>query len=273
MGGALLGWLLAGMLAPRAEPVQGLKIVTVEGEGGATTQVIRYVADDRSRVEYLYPPAMHSASITRCDRQSSFFLNYIDKSFVRSGQPNYLSAAFRASRRKAVATSDGPPEVIETRTVQTGEQKTMFGFTARRVATTTRRIKADGTVDGVTETDGWYIDLETRPTCERTDSTTATFLVGVVSTDGRLRIPRIEIKNIGARERGFPIDTTSRFRQDGHSSTSRTVVRELTQGPLDPELFEIPPDFHDAQGISGWLNAQAVLVWETMSSLFRNLWR
>ncbi len=272
---ALLGWLLAGGLAPAAEPVRGLKIVAEEGFGAGTTQIIRYVADDRSRLEFRYPPQIHTASITRCDRPSSFALNYIDKSFIRTGRPGYVSAAFRmAWSGNPVRTSEGPVEVIETKTVQTGDRRAAFGFSARHVLTTVRRINAAGVAEGVTETDGWYIDLETRPTCERTDSAHEAVLVGgVASADGRLQVPRIEIKDIGARERGFAIETTTRHGTNGHSSTYHTVVRELTRGPLDPALFEIPPDFHDAQGITGWLNAQAVLVWESMSAFLKNLWR
>jgi hypothetical protein len=164
--------------------------------------------------------------------------------------------------------------VIETKTVQTGERKTVFGLTARRVLTTTRRIKADGAVADVTETDGWYVDLETRPACERTDGFQAVLVGSVVGADGSRVMPKISLKDIGERERGFPIDKTTTYRRDGHTIVvSRDVVRELTKGPLDPALFEIPPHFHDAQGVMGWLNAEAMFVWQTMTELAQRFWR
>ncbi len=65
-----------------------------------------------------------------------------------------------------------------------GERKDAFGHTARRVITTRRDIPLDasGGTPSRTETDGWYIDLEARPSCERSEVTGRTVLLGSVTS-------------------------------------------------------------------------------------------
>lgn len=116
-----------------------------------------------------------SASITRCDLQEIILLNYDDRTYMTGPLRMYPSRAqkFLASIASGKAPKlKSPNLLIETTTVQTGERKTAFGHSARRVITTRRQIPLDaaGGAQSETETDGSYIDLETQPLCERLEA-------------------------------------------------------------------------------------------------------
>jgi hypothetical protein len=272
-----LGWLLGGFVAPGVQSQPGLRIVIQETFGTTTVETIHYVLEDRSRVEFRH--ADHrSASIVRCDAQRTIFLNYDDRSFmsgplpVRSMTTAKVSGSIRRAQPQLVSQT-APRLLIETTTTRTGEYKTMFGFNARRVITTERRIPVDGkNADSTeTETDGWYVDLETRPACDRVGGAYRAVAVGGITRAGAARpeFPVITFKEIGTPERGFPIETTMKTRSLDHTGVTRTVVRELSRELLDPALFEIPPGFHDAEGLFGRVNAQLFRAWQAVAAWFR----
>lgn len=188
-----------------------------------------------------------------------------------------------ASIASAKATkSKAPNLLIETTTVQTGERKVAFGHAARRVITTRRHIPPDaaGGAHSETETDGWYIDLETRPSCERWDAIAVhTVLLArkASSHAGRpSEFPTVTLKDIGAPERGYPIETTTTSRitvasADGtsseHTFVTQKIVKQLSRQPLDPALFEIPPGFRATEGRLAAFAAQWSRAWETLKGL------
>lgn len=267
---ALLGWLFGA--APAMEPQRGLRIVTHETYPVGRHETVQYVLDDRARFEFRHPPDHRSASIMRCDRGQSIVLNYGDRTFM-IGPLAMRSATARTvlgwmARARPVATAT-PNLLIETTTVPTGERKTAFGFTARRVITTERRfpLGADAGVGASeTETDGWYIDLQAQPTCERLDGARAV-AVGMVVSPGSPRPdpPVITFKDIGPPERGFPVETKTTMRSGGHTVVSHKSVRELAREPLDPALFEIPRDFRNAEGLLERLTARLHRAWQIVA--------
>jgi hypothetical protein len=267
---ALLGWLLGA--APGMEPRPGLRIVTHELYPAARHETVQYLLDDRARVEFRHDRDHRAASITRCDRGRLIVLNYGDRTFVSSPLGVRSTAArtvlgWLARARREPSTA--PNLLIETTTVQTGERKTAFGFAARRVITTERRISLDVNAGAGSETeiDGWYIDLETQPACERLDGGRAV-AVGIVVSAGAPRpaIPVVTFRDIGPPERGFAIETKTTMRSEGHTVVSHKIVRELAHEPLDPALFEIPPGFRDAEGLLARLSARLMRAWYTITS-------
>lgn len=88
----------------------------------------------------------------------------------------------------------------------------------------------------------------------------------------------VSFENIGSREEGFPIQTTTIRREhratDGAPPASRieTVVTELATVPLDPALFEIP-GFRRADGFAAWIGDGLNAAWQAVkraaSSLFQ----
>jgi hypothetical protein len=301
-----LGLSLAGIVAAVPSADVGLKIVARETDSAYVVETIEYIESERARVESRMVPAPsraagkplaqdvqghRSARISRCDLQKLILLNYDDRT--------YMTAPLRASpgtARKLLASlpSGRTPEpkapnlLIETTTVQTGERKHAFGHTARRVITTRRHIPLDATggAPGETETDGWYIDLETRPSCDRLEAigVRAVLLVGKASSDAARppEAPTVTFKDIGAPERGYPIEvrTTSRSMEisangtsSEHTFVTHKVVMQLSTEALDPALFEIPAGFLPAEGRLAAFAAYSSLAWQTVKALVAAFFR
>ncbi len=261
----LIGLSLAGVAAALPAARAGLKIVTREtGPGPNTVETTRYVQLDRSRVEARVG-GHQTIVLTRCDLQRTLVLDVAYRTYSSAPLNPYPNALVRlaasfASRRRPRQPS--PTLLVETTTVDTGERKTAFGHTARRVIITRRDIPLPerNAAAAETRTDGWYIDLETRPSCERNEGRTV--LVGVVTSGSdphrRAQRPVVTFKDIGAPERGFPIDVTTTW-QSG--SDDRRVVTELSHVDLDPALFEIPHGFKPSEGRIAAFAASCARTW------------
>jgi hypothetical protein len=292
-----VGLTLAGIVAavPSAQP--GLRIVARETLPAGVIETTHYIQPTRTRVDTRIIPARSdtggesrdrgvsdhlSARIVRCDLQKLFLLDYGDRTFRIAPAQMYPSRAqvLLASIASLKAAKPRPPNLlIETTTVQTGERRSAFGFTARRVVTTRKTIPLDASaaVESETQIDGWYIDLESQPACERSNATEFVAVAVVGNPSSPTRLPVFTFNNIGTPERGYPIDTTTTWRSTTMTSTSggsrdhanavRRVVTQLSRETLDPGLFEIPPGFHAAEGRLAALAAHWSQIWQTMTGL------
>lgn len=264
-----------------------LTIVTVHRLSvGASLEVTEYIQTDRYRVETREarsradsrhgdgsPDLAASApvaTITRCDLRQLLTLDM--------GRREYRVEPFADPRpakdtRTAASASPRPATVmIETTTVDTGERRPAFGHTARHVITARRQVPLEGSLAAPqeTETDGWYIDLDARATCDRSSGITETFLT-IAQPGQPIDIPMF--REIGARETGFAIEqrTTSRMRVrlpdntlDEHTSSSSKTVALLSSEPIDPALFDVPSGFRD---VTPW-SIRLLNVWRRVSGWF-----
>jgi len=229
-----------------------------------------YVSNDRSRIDYSRDIASGSAGaavrkerpcsaiIERCDLGRVFLLDLDACEYEVSRLPtyggwSYWLRAIQYCVSHPVATwnshrSRPPTVVIETTTVDTGERKEAFGFTARHVVTTTRRLPIAPAHDEESETkeEGWYIDIDPTVACRRLppDRRPASVLLE------QGQIP--QFKTIGPRETGYGIEVTSVLfhKLAGRHTTPETVaatskrwVTQLSTDLPDPQIFEIPPGF------------------------------
>ena len=287
-----LGWSLAGFASAAAAPTHnGLKIVVRESFPSGTTETTEYVAGDRARTEWRLSVTVPgsdvqqhvSVHIRRCDRGKSLVLNQADRTYAATALSSRLNVIERAalSMVRPYAPSPRAPEItVETTTVDTGERKIAFGFTARRVVITRRQVSPDATEETVT--DGWYIDLDPRVSCERAEGTLGRAVLTVASgTPGRTAVPpRVTFKEVGPAENGFAIDTRTTSQVAGptgrwpsSSVVTHRLVTELTRQPLDASLFNIPPGFRSADGAFGSVAARwhrtATILRSVLASWFR----
>ena len=203
--------------------------------------------------------APRTALITRCDLKQTFHLNLDDREYAASPLQTFptreeMLDRAAASGQLVVAPQREPTVLVETETVDAGERKELFGRTVRHVVTTRRIIPLAGAKRGAdtTETDGWYIDLNTHISCEpswRSARSGHAFLT-VHQQGEEGDVPTF--KDIGEPERGFAVAskrTSSRTitLPDGstrqHVSTWEMEVIELSTAAIDPALFEIPSGF------------------------------
>lgn len=292
-----VGLTLAGIVAavPSAQP--GIRIVARETLRADVIETTHYIQPTRTRVDTRIIPARsdaggespdrsfsdhRTARIVRCDLQKQILLDYSDRTYITGPVQMYPSRAqvFLASIASLKAAKPRPPNLlIETITVQTGERMSAFGFIARRVVTTRKTIPLDAAaaVESETEIDGWYIDLESQPACERSNATGFHAVAVAGNPSSPSRLPVFTFNDIGTPERGYPIETTTTWRSSTIASTSgtsrdranavRRVVTQLSRETLDPGLFEIPPGFRAAEGRLAALAAHWNQIWLTMKGL------
>jgi hypothetical protein len=237
------------------------------------SESIEYLQADRRRREHrgslgyrlrsngrtIFCAAPPTALIIRCDLKQTFHLNLDDREYATSplqtfGTREEMLARAAASGQLVVAPQREPTVLVETETFDTGERKELFGHTARHVVTTRRIIPLAGATRGAdtTVTDGWYIDLNTRISCEpswRSARSGHAFLTGHLQGEEG-DVPTF--KDVGEQERGFAVvskrTSSETFTPPNgptrqHVSTWETEVTELSTAAIDPALFEIPSGF------------------------------
>jgi len=258
-------WLLALALL-QASDRPGFTITVQSGVAPNLTQRTTYIQPDRMRMEYRnafggrhaaelkYGPRL--ARIVRCDLGQSFELNLDTSEYTTAPYlPKPLSQdEIKARGLDAAMTrqSANPTVRVEIKTTDTGERKEIFGRTARHVITTTTRtpLAASHSEPQESVTDGWYIDLNHRLSCDPQPVEGAHgYIYGYVSAgNGRQPMEKPEFVTIGERETGFPMELTMTSKpttplRDSTISNFETRVTRFEEGPLDPALFEIPPGF------------------------------
>jgi hypothetical protein len=249
--------------------VNGVKIVTRQVTGGFTDTRTEYITTNRFRNEWETRTGDHSgpdmASIVqRGDRDRVFVLDLRSKEYV-TYETDSRGTAFG---RKATATeSSGGTLQISIQNIDTGERKEIFGHNARHIITRETRVASRGACSkgSESETDGWYIDDTVLPEWRQSKKNSMGVVVAsVVSVDGRNdcqnKMDKIEVHRTGA-EVGFPLKSNTKLKsevaeRDGTprmlSSSWGSEVVELREGPLDPALFEVPPDFRQVESLKNW---------------------
>ena len=106
---------------------------------------------------------------------------------------------------------------------------------------TTRRViplSGSRSRESKTVTDGWYIDLDTRVSCDPWwSSGSGHAFVSILAKGEQPETPTF--KDIGEPERGYVV--LSRSTQDG--SVTELEVTHLSTVAIDPALFEVPANF------------------------------
>jgi hypothetical protein len=289
---SFVGLAVAGLTAAAGPATfEGLKIVVAESFSAGMTETTEYVAGDRARVEGRISSGTHEGQaerqdyvhIRRCD---------LDKMIILDARAHtYQSGALRAEltrldrailmlgRRDRDSHRGSPDIIVETNTVDTGERRAAFGRRARRVVTTRRQFRASkpDTADQ-TVTDGWYIDVDTRLSCERDGRHRAVLIAVPTGSNGRS--PRVVFKDIGPQEEGFPIETTITSYVTGRGELpqippviTRRIVTHLSRELFEASLFELPRGFRSKDPrfsnlAAGW-SRKAHIIRSVVASWFR----
>jgi hypothetical protein len=219
----------------------------------------------------------HIASLTRCDLGQMFQVNLDAHEY--SSTP-YPPKPFTKEQMEAIGIKTSPvmkpPSkptlLIETTTVDTGARKQFFGHTARHVIVTRKETPLEGSQQEPQQSvsDGWYIDLDLRISCDRTwqAGQHAYLHVGPIG-GGTLEVPKFV--DVGAPATGFPVEMkwTNRATYalaDGtkkeNTSTNESRITQLDEGPFDPTVFEIPPGFRQV----AYIETNPPVDWKTALS-------
>jgi hypothetical protein len=249
--------------------VNGVKIVTRQVTGGFTDTRTEYITANRFRNEWETRLSDHSgpnmASIVqRGERDRVFVLDLRSKEYVTYETDSRGTAL--GTKGANGGTSGGTLEIwIEN--IDTGDRKEIFGHNARRIITRETRVASPGACSkgSFSETEGWYIDDSVLPEWRQSKKNSMGVVVSsVMAVDGRndcqKKMDKIEVHRKGV-EVGFPVQSKTKLKsqvteRDGTPRMLESVwgseVVELREGPLDPALFEVPPDFRQVASLKNW---------------------
>jgi len=238
--------------AAQRQPPPDLKItyrVTTAGQPLESTTMIKGA---RERNEMRTGYGIDIVSIMQCDLKRSIQLGERAKKYVITSMAvvDSTSPARQPVTDPRPTSADnrrGGVVTYTTSSIDTGERKEMFGFTARHVKTATKIESSPDACSPVNqrmETDGWYIDLSFGLDCElgRIQASSA------APSSAGCR-DQVRFRREGTARTGYPLSETMRmFGPDGKEIFSTTKeVLELSREPLDAALFEIPPGYTEAQ--------------------------
>jgi hypothetical protein len=249
----------------------GIKMTIRFGQAGNWGEHTVYVAGDRKRMEFrnsevgkkadgtlqlTYGPRL--VSITRCDLGQMLELNLDASEYTSAPYPPRPLTKEQIEARGLQGSplaSDKPTLRLEVSTTDTGERKEMFGHIARHIITTRKEIPLEGSMTEPQEsaTDGWYIDLNQRLSCDHNWPVGKTaYSYTTLAVNGKHPREKVELIATGEAETGFAVQSvmTSKLTYalpDGTrkqtDSSNEVLVTQLEEGPLDAGLFEIPPGF------------------------------
>ena len=220
------------------------------GSPGQASESLTMIKGPRERSEMRMGQGYDTINITQCDLKRTIQISDTTKKYVitpiltssLASQPPAATAP-----QSAGPTRKGGTVTYVTSSVDTGERKEMFGFTARHVKTSMSMQSSPDACNPVnqrTETDGWYIDLNVGFDCHL-DARPAG-LPSVARPGGCIDQPIF--RREGSARTGYPlIETTKMFGPGGQVMFSVTKeVIELSREPLDMALFDVPVGYTEA---------------------------
>lgn len=267
--------------------------MTVRHTGhGISSEQTTYFRADARRTEYrnvnghTYGP--HIASIERCDLGEAFELNLEQQEYDSGPYPPKPLTKEELAKwgiKPLQAVTPGPPTLrIEITTMDTGERKDFFGHRARHVITTRKETPLEGSHSEAQEsvTDGWYIDLDTRISCDVRWPESNKGFARLVA--GNAPPERIELLQNGDAETGLPVewrlDSKSEFvlpdgTREWTTSGDKMKIIDFAEGPLDRVVFEVPAGFKKVVRINsnrpGDTRSLIALAWQQIVDRVENL--
>jgi hypothetical protein len=218
---------------------------------GQTTESVTMIKGARERSESHMGYGYDSINITQCDLKRTIQINdKVRKYLITPMEVDTSTAANTPATspapRPATPSSKGGIVTYVTTTVDTGERREMFGFTARHVkSSTTVQSSPDACNQNNfrTELDGWYIDLSVEFNCNPGGPHAMTS----GPPTGGCR-DQVRFRREGTGKIGYPLIETMRM-LDGSGqvtfSTTKEVI-ELSRESLDAALFDVPAGYTQA---------------------------
>jgi hypothetical protein len=235
------------------KPITGdFKITVKNTVSGQTSQSTTMIKGKRERSESSMGGGMNTSSvnITQCDLRRTIQVNDSSRKYLvtpMDSDSGDVDSAGTSGPASGGATRRGGVVTMTVNTMDTGERKEMFGFTARHLKRTmTSQTSPDACNQNQMriDTDGWYINLEYGLNCGGADRPPQ---MGRTAPGGCR--DRYDVRNTGPAKLGYPLlETTTMYGADGSAMFTRTQeVIELSRQPLDAALFEVPAGYTEVK--------------------------
>lgn len=200
--------------------------------------VRQYRQGKNFRTETLEPSG-HTPAVTifNFDERAMYRVDPKAKQVVEMQRPDVLATFAAWITRRPPVRQSGKTVNIYYETIDTGERRQQFGFTARHLLLRERHIAETGACSPFfeIESDGWYLTLPDAQQPLRSAYRLAGPVLcrDTVVTHGHAFFP------------GFPVQETVTMKSSNpaYSLSRSTEVLEFSTQPLDKSLFEIPEDF------------------------------
>src|SRR5215471_16917941 len=240
------------------KPITGdFKITIKQSMGGGqemqSTTMIKGVRERSQMSMPGMPAGIGMTTITECDLKRTIQVN--------DSARKYMITPMDSGDSEAPATAGGHVSSGPTRrggvvtmtinTVDTGERKEMFGYTARHLKQT---MTSESSPDACNpnsmriERDGWYINLEYGLNCGTDRPPQMPGMPGGGCRD-TFRYHRTGITNLG-----YPLIETTTF----NGTTMTKEVTELSRQPIDAALFDVPAGYTQANSMQEMYAAPSV---------------
>ena len=235
------------------KPISGDFKITIRqsmsGQEMTSTTMIKGLRERSEMSMPGMPAGMGMTTITECDLKRTIKISDSARKYMI--EPMDLGETETPSGPSGPRPSGGPSRrggvvTMTINTVDTGERKEMFGFTARHLKST---MMSESSPDACNpnnmkiERDGWYINLEYGLNCgsERPPQAPSSMPTGGCRDTYRS-------KRTGVANLGYPLEETMKmFGSDGSVTFTMTKqVVELSRQPLDAALFDIPAGYTQA---------------------------
>jgi len=232
------------------KPITGDFKITIkqtmgQGQEMTSTTMIKGMRERSETSMPGMPAGMGMTTITECDLKRTIRINDNARKYMIEPMDTGEGEAPPAS---AGPVSGGPSRrggvvTVTMNTVDTGERKDMFGFTARHMRQT---MMMESSPDACNpnnmkmERDGWYINLEYGLNCgsDRPPQAPSRMPTGGCRDSYRY-------KRTGAANLGYPLtETIKMYGADGSlTMTMSKEVIELSRQSLDAALFDVPAGY------------------------------
>jgi hypothetical protein len=226
------------------------KVTMGDAGAGQTTESVTMIKGARERSENHSGSGYDLVNITQCDLKRTIQLSDSAKKYIvtpmEAGDTSATTSSASGNPSSGTARRGGVV-TYTTSSVDTGERKEMFGFTARHVKSSTTIESSPDACNVVkqrTELDGWYIDLNVAFDCQLGRPP----VVPNRDRSGGGCQDQTRFRREGVGRLGYPlIETMRMFGDKGQLmfSTTKEVV-ELSRAPLDIALFEVPAGYTEA---------------------------
>ncbi|HUM05260.1 MAG TPA: hypothetical protein VLT90_07355 [Terriglobales bacterium] len=188
-----------------------------------------------------------SIGIQQCDLRTVYRLHPFMKSYIKMTVPERQRERPQDEipplEQLQMRNLNGPDVTITVDAVDTGDRRQMGSYEARRVKTTitVEPSKRATTKPGTMQVDGWYLDLKgvacfERDTQQPVDVNKIVFEV-VRNHDHPI------VRLLGNAPSGFAVEQNSTRKEGGNVILGKIELLEFSEQPLDPSLFEPPPDY------------------------------
>lgn len=241
-----LSWtlVLLSAVAGQAQDLTIKKNITVGGNVISSTETSIKGARERTVTQ---TPAGNTVTIRECDLKRTIHINEQAQTyFIANDAQDDAALKAAAMFGGAPATQSGGTITESTTITDTGERKTINGYSARHL---TMKVSVQPSKNACSqqsqdfEVDGWYADVAKEiSSCQQ-------YLPPVRQNEGCS--DRVIHKVSGSGKPGYPLtQTVTLHSEDGSTMQIGVDASEITKQDLAKELFDVPAGYREVKSLA-----------------------